>query len=135
MLIVQSYDYHGPNTAQAMTAEMYQCSIPLILTNLADLGRSKLLIQNLLSLVQTSRRLPIGLPPEIIDYVERSRNPDIYTREFVELVQRLNQQLKGRSLAYADFRDTLAKEMITAFPDCQEEIKKTVESTGGKIQS
>ncbi|KAF1350822.1 mediator of RNA polymerase II transcription subunit 10 [Delphinella strobiligena] len=117
MLIVQSYDYHGPNTAQAMTAEI------------------KLLIQNLLSLVQTSRRLPIGLPPEIIDYVERSRNPDIYTREFVELVQRLNQQLKGRSLAYADFRDTLAKEMITAFPDCQEEIKKTVESTGGKIQS
>lgn len=135
MLIVQSYDYHGPNTAQAMTAEMYQCSILQILTNLADFGRSKLLIQNLLSLVQTSRRLPIGLPPEIIDYVERSRNPDIYTREFVELVQRLNQQLKGRSQAYADFRDILAKEMTTAFPDCQEEIKKTVESTGGKIQS
>lgn len=135
MLIVQSYDYHGPNTAQAMTAEMYQCSILQILTNLADFGRSKLLIQNLLSLVQTSRRLPIGLPPEIIDYVERSRNPDIYTREFVELVQRLNQQLKGRSQAYADFRDILAKEMMTAFPDCQEEIKKTVESTGGKVQS
>src|ERR1700712_1273701 len=35
----------------------------------------------------------IQLPPEIIDYVDSARNPDIYTREFVELVQRGNQDL------------------------------------------
>ncbi|CAD0014599.1 unnamed protein product [Aureobasidium pullulans] len=68
---------------------------------------------------------------EIIEYVERSRNPDIYTREFVELVQRLNQQLKGRSQAFADFRDILAREMTGALPDCKQDIKMVVESTGG----
>lgn len=97
-----------------------------------DTCSSKRLFQSLLQLVQTSRRLPIGLPPEIIDYVERSRNPDIYTREFVELVQRLNQQLKGRSEAYADFRDALAREMTSALPDCRDDIRKIMESTGGK---
>ncbi|CAD0090443.1 unnamed protein product [Aureobasidium vineae] len=72
------------------------------------------------------------LPPEVIEYVERSRNPDIYTREFVELVQRLNQQLKGRSQAFADFRDILAREMAGALPDCKQDITMVVESTGGK---
>ncbi|GAB7351209.1 hypothetical protein MBLNU459_g1647t1 [Dothideomycetes sp. NU459] len=115
LLIVQSYDYHGSNTAQAMTSEI------------------KTLIHNLLSLCQSARRLPIGLPPEIIDYVERSRNPDIYTREFVELIQRLNQQLKGRSEGYANFRDILAREMMSALPDCRDDIKKVVESTGGRV--
>lgn len=73
------------------------------------------------------------MPPEVIDYVERSRNPDIYTREFVELVQRLNQQLKGRSQAYADFRDVLAREMMSALPDCREDVRRVVESTGGQV--
>lgn len=90
------------------------------------------MIKNLLSLCQTARRLPTGLPPEIIDYVERSRNPDIYTREFVELVQKLNQQLKGRSQAFADFRDILAREMMGALPDCKQDITMVVESTGGR---
>lgn len=83
--------------------------------------------------MQTARRLPTSLPPEIIDYVEKSRNPDIYTREFVELVQKLNQQLKGRSQAYADFRDILAREMMSALPDCREDVKRTLEATGGKV--
>jgi mediator of RNA polymerase II transcription subunit 10 len=90
---------------------------------------SKRLIQNLLSLCQTARVLPTSLPPEVIEYVERSRNPDIYTREFVELVQRLNQQLKGRSQAFADFRDILAREMTAALPDCKQDITMVVEST------
>lgn len=47
----------------------------------------------------------------------------------------MNQQLKGRSDAYADFRDALAREMMSALPDCQEDIKRTVEATGGKVQA
>ena len=85
--------------------------------------------------MESSQRLPVGLPPEVIDYVERSRNPDIYTREFVELVQRLNQRLKGRSQAFADFRDILAREMMVALPECTEDIKKAVQSTGGQIEA
>ncbi|THX66171.1 mediator of RNA polymerase II transcription subunit 10 [Aureobasidium pullulans] len=113
MLICQAHEFRGTQTQEAMTFEI------------------KRLIQNLLALCQTARTLPTGLPQEIIEYVERSRNPDIYTREFVELVQRLNQQLKGRSQAFADFRDILAREMTGALPDCKEDIKMVVERTGG----
>ncbi|KAJ5677715.1 Mediator complex subunit Med10 [Penicillium maclennaniae] len=68
----------------------------------------------------------IQLPPEIIDYVDSARNPDIYTREFVELVQRGNQDLKGKREAFAGFRDVLAREMRSAMPECRGEVDRIV---------
>lgn len=41
--------------------------------------------------------------------------------------------MKGRSQAYADFRDALAREMMSALPDCRDDVRRVVESTGGKI--
>lgn len=76
----------------------------------------------------------IQLPPEIIDYVDAARNPDIYTREFVELVQRGNQDLKGKREAFAGFRDVLAREMRSAMPECRAEVDRAVAastSSGG----
>ncbi|RDW93324.1 mediator complex subunit NUT2 [Aspergillus mulundensis] len=74
----------------------------------------------------------IALPPEIIDYVDASRNPDIYTREFVELVQRGNQDLKGKKEAFADFRDVLAREMRSAMPEVRGEVDRVIQATGGE---
>lgn len=68
----------------------------------------------------------ISLPPEIIDYVDSSRNPDIYTREFVELVQKSNQDLKGKAEAFESFRDILAKEMVAALPELKGEVERTL---------
>ncbi|KAL1993618.1 hypothetical protein VTN49DRAFT_2287 [Thermomyces lanuginosus] len=68
----------------------------------------------------------IQLPPEIIDYVDAARNPDIYTREFVELVQRGNQDLKGKQEAFAGFRDILAREMRSAMPECRGEVDRVL---------
>ncbi|OJJ89689.1 mediator complex subunit NUT2 [Aspergillus glaucus CBS 516.65] len=68
----------------------------------------------------------IQLPPEIIDYVDSARNPDIYTREFVELVQRGNQDLKGKREAFASFRDVLAREMRSAMPECRGEVERVM---------
>lgn len=73
----------------------------------------------------------IQLPPEIIDYVDAARNPDIYTREFVELVQRGNQDLRGKREAFAGFRDVLAREMRGAMPECRGEVDRVVVATGG----
>ncbi|KAJ5084517.1 Mediator complex subunit Med10 [Penicillium alfredii] len=73
----------------------------------------------------------IQLPPEIIDYVDAARNPDIYTREFVELVQRGNQDLRGKREAFAGFRDVLAREMRSAMPECRGEVDRVVSATGG----
>ncbi|KAF2486449.1 putative mediator of RNA polymerase II transcription subunit [Neohortaea acidophila] len=117
MLLAQAHDYHGPNTQQAMAAEI------------------KSLLQNLILVTNTARRLPTYLPIEIIQYVEASRNPDIYTREFVELVMRYNQQQKGRSEAFATFRDILGREMASGIPDIKEDVKRVVEATGGKVES
>lgn len=75
----------------------------------------------------------VQLPPEIIDYVDAARNPDIYTREFVELVQRGNQDLKGKQEAFASFRDVLAREMRSAMPECRREVDRVVEATGGNV--
>lgn len=74
----------------------------------------------------------IQLPPEIIDYVDAARNPDIYTREFVELVQRGNQDLKGKAEAFAGFRDLLGREMENAMPECKGEVGRVLRATGGR---
>ena len=50
----------------------------------------------------------------------------------MELVQRGNQDLKGKKEAFASFRDVLAREMRSAMPECRREVDKVVMATGGK---
>lgn len=114
-LIVQSLDHQGTLTEDAMKREIQS------------------LIQNLVLLTRTAPSLPLEIPPDIIRYVEQARNPDIYTREFVELAQAQNQRLRGKSEAFAQLRDILAKEIMTAMPEVRNEVKRVVESTGGRI--
>ena len=94
--------------------------------------RSQVLTSSLLRLHETSSSLSVQIPPEIIEYVETGRNPDIYTREFVELVQRQNAMLKAKSDALAAFRDVLGDEIATAWPNLRKFVKNTEngETTG-----
>ncbi|KAM7188685.1 mediator of RNA polymerase II transcription subunit 10 [Naviculisporaceae sp. PSN 640] len=73
----------------------------------------------------------IGIPLPLIQYVEDGRNPDIYTREFVELVRRMNQLAKGKVYAFRNFRDVLAHEMNSALPELRDDVQRVLESTGG----
>lgn len=91
------------------------------------------LVQNLVKLSQSAPSVHVDIPPEVTSYVEGSRNPDIFTREFVETVQRMNQLLKGRAEAYSLMRDILAKDIVSAIPELREDVKEVVESTGGTI--
>ncbi|KAG6039935.1 hypothetical protein E4U19_002230 [Claviceps sp. Clav32 group G5] len=75
--------------------------------------------------------LPL-VPPELLDYVESGRNPDIYTREFTELTRRGNQLMRGKALAFGDFRDVLAREISTAMPELRGDVERVVEETGGR---
>ncbi|CEJ81969.1 Putative Transcription factor subunit Med10 [[Torrubiella] hemipterigena] len=84
--------------------------------------------------VHTTASAPDSLPsvpPELLEYVENGRNPDIYTREFVELVRRGNQLMRGKTHAFADFRDVLAKNICKANPELREDVVRVVEATGG----
>ncbi|KAL2156559.1 hypothetical protein VTH82DRAFT_1304 [Thermothelomyces myriococcoides] len=71
------------------------------------------------------------IPEPLIHYVENGRNPDIYTREFVELVRRMNQLARGKMHAFAHFRDVLAREMASALPELRSDIDRVLDATGG----
>lgn len=68
-----------------------------------------------------------------MSYVENSRNPDIFTREFVETVQRMNQMLYGRVDAYRTLQEQLALHVSSAIPELKDDVTSVVESTGGKM--
>ncbi|KAI9656494.1 MAG: RNA polymerase II mediator complex subunit [Bathelium mastoideum] len=125
-LIVQSHDHHGPATQNAQAN-----SIRSLARNLAQLSN---LAAEYSNAANPSSKSPIpAIPPEIIQYVEEGRNPDIYTREFVEIVQKHNQLLKGRAEAMARFRDILARQVKGAMPELEGSVRTIVEKTGGKL--
>lgn len=86
-----------------------------------------------MKLSQKAPSVHIDIPPEVTSYVEGSRNPDVYTREFVETVQRMNQMMKGRFDAYRMLQEQLAWQLSSAIPEMKDDIAKVVESTGGKV--
>ncbi|MCJ1226900.1 RNA polymerase II mediator complex subunit [Toensbergia leucococca] len=102
------HGYLGPETQQELVRKISQLS------------------NSLSSLSTSASNLPTQIPPEIIDYVEDGRNPDIYTREFVELAQKGNQYLKGKSEAFAAFRDVLAEEIVRAMPEMKAEVGRVM---------
>jgi len=116
MLLVQAHEYQGQDTQRAMSTEI------------------RTLVQNLQSLSLTAQRLPTHLPLDVIRYVEGSRNPDIYTREMVELCMRYNQEQKGRAEAYSSFRDILASKIAVGIPDIKDDVKAVVEAAGGRLE-
>lgn len=104
-----------------------------------ETGRAQLsneikdLITNLQELTRTSRRLPTTVPIDLIQYVEEKRNPDVYKRQIVELVMQYNQLQKGRALAFADFRDILGREMMSAIPDIRDDVRMVLQASGGQV--
>ena len=95
--------------------------------------RSQLLtlLRSLSRFSGSSQHLGLSVPADVIAYVEAGRNPDIYTREFVEATQRLNQERKGRSESYAAFRDVLANEIATEMPDLKHDVEGVLDRTNG----
>jgi mediator of RNA polymerase II transcription subunit 10 len=77
----------------------------------------------------------VDIPPEVTNYVESSRNPDIFTREFVETVQRMNQMLKGRSDALQMLQEQIAWQLTNVIPELKDDVVKAVESSGGRVSA
>ena len=69
-----------------------------------------------------------------MQYVEDKRNPDVYKRQIVEMVMQYNQIQAGKAQAFADFRDILGRELMSAIPDIRQDVKMVVESTGGRVE-
>lgn len=113
-LMLHAYNYPSTSTNSAIKSELIAA------------------LQSLISLSKHSEQLQLDVPIDVITYVEHGRNPDIYTREFVEMVQRLNQEWKGRVMAYRMFRDILAEEIKAGLPDLSAGIDQVLSNTGGQ---
>lgn len=74
----------------------------------------------------------ILIPPELLHYVDGGRNPDIYTREFVELARRGNQIMKGKQEAFGGFRDLLAREIGRGCPELRDDVNQVLKGGGVK---
>jgi len=109
---VQIHDFQGTETAKLGLAN----NINKIVDQLRGISDRKDL-QN------------VQIPLDIVNYVEDGRNPDIYTKEFVEVVRKLNQYLNGKSLAFQNFRDTLGASIKREFPELAEDVDDIKERT------
>ena len=52
----------------------------------------------------------------------------------MELVQKGNQYLKGKSEAFAGFRNVLAEEIVKSMPEMKDDVKKVLERRDGESQ-
>ncbi|KAJ9655466.1 RNA polymerase II mediator complex subunit [Neophaeococcomyces mojaviensis] len=72
----------------------------------------------------------VRVAPDIIDYVDAGRNPDIYTREFIELVQRGNSVMNGKQKAFRDFSKIFAQVLKDNFDGMDDEVDTIMRHAG-----
>ncbi|CAK7202137.1 RNA polymerase II mediator complex subunit [Sporothrix eucalyptigena] len=119
MLHTSAYDAAGPHTSlDALVAEVRILSQALRDVNEVATQDGPLSLDSPAGLTLPS------IPRDLVQYVEAGRNPDIYTREFVELVRRTNQLRAGKRGAFAQFRDTLAGQIRSALPELSGDVDK-----------
>ncbi|OBA19189.1 hypothetical protein METBIDRAFT_33400 [Metschnikowia bicuspidata var. bicuspidata NRRL YB-4993] len=56
------------------------------------------------------------IPVDVLTYIEDGRNPDIYSREFVEVTAKSNARLKGKMLAFRKLLEVLGDKLVEEFP-------------------
>ncbi|KAG7196275.1 Mediator of RNA polymerase II transcription subunit 10 [Scheffersomyces spartinae] len=75
-----------------------------------------------------------SIPVDVIQYIEEGRNPDIYTREFVEVNAKSNARIKGRMQGFAKLRDVLGTKLAQEFPRLTPTIKDIQERTSLQME-
>ncbi|ODQ68568.1 subunit of the RNA polymerase II mediator complex [Nadsonia fulvescens var. elongata DSM 6958] len=94
--------------------------------------RVNMTTQQFRSLVETSADLTEAIPIDVIQYIEDGRNPDVYTREFVEVLAKQNHYLNGKMEATRQFRDILAEQIKIAYPDLELAVNNSLKRTDDK---
>ncbi|SCU98649.1 LAFA_0G19350g1_1 [Lachancea sp. 'fantastica'] len=69
------------------------------------------------------------VPMEVLQYIEDGRNPDVYTRDFVEAIRRSNQYQRAKMNGLKQLRDSLAEKIVAEFPDMQDSVKDILQRT------
>lgn len=74
----------------------------------------------------------VNVPLEVVQYIEDGRNPDIYTREFVEAIRRSNQYQRAKMHGMGMLRDSLAEKIKEQFPELKDDVENIVQRTNMK---
>lgn len=74
----------------------------------------------------------VNVPIEVVQYIEDGRNPDIYTREFVEAIRRSNQYQRAKMQGLKQLRDSLAEKISEEFPDLEPSVHNIIQRTTPK---
>ncbi|SCU96137.1 LAME_0F15038g1_1 [Lachancea meyersii CBS 8951] len=69
------------------------------------------------------------VPMEVVQYIEDGRNPDVYTRDFVEAIRRSNQYQRAKMNGLKQLRDRLAEKIVAEFPDMQDSVTDILHRT------
>ena len=101
------YDYSNTEDTQNSILN----NLNKIFTNLKDLNTASFELANDKS--ETSQNM--NIPLDVIQYIESTRNPDVYTREFIESIKLANdyQREKQSALKYMSLK--LGEGIIEAF--------------------
>lgn len=102
----------------------------LLVDKMTDLAQSLNRLQNMTS-ATASPNNPIHnvrIAPEIVDYVDDGRNPDIFTRDFVENVQRGNAVINGKQKAFKDFSEVFAQVLKEGMPELSRHVDRVMEN-------
>ncbi|KAI5804406.1 transcription factor subunit Med10 of mediator complex-domain-containing protein [Geopyxis carbonaria] len=116
-LLVSTHGFAGPDSTDT------------IATTISELVHQ---FQSITAAASAPSLAGVAFPQEVIQYVEDGRNPDIYTREFVEMAQKSNQYANGKVGAFRGFRDVLAEQIVAGFPELGGEVEKVLGGTGGR---
>ena len=128
------HGYLGPDTQQELVRKVYNnpsipLEVPLHFPTNVGCGRTQL-SDSLAALSNAASSTPARAPPELIhQFIDDGRNPDIYTREFIEQIQLLNREMKGKCEAFASFGAILGAEMTKAIPNLEDDVARIL-STG-----
>ncbi|CAF9909150.1 MAG: RNA polymerase II mediator complex subunit [Heterodermia speciosa] len=112
------HGYLGPETQQVLVRKVTQLS------------------DSLAALSNTASSTSARAPPELIhQFIDDGRNPDIYTREFIEQIQLLNREMKGKCEAFASFGAILGAEMTKAMPTLEDDVARILSAGSAESAS
>ncbi|OQU96540.1 hypothetical protein CLAIMM_02608 [Cladophialophora immunda] len=104
----------------------------LLVDKFSDLTNSLSQLKRLTSPTESPNNYihQVAIAPEIVDYVDDGRNPDIFTRDFVENVQRGNAVINGKQQAFRDFTEIFAQKLKEGIPGVSREVDRVLRNAG-----
>lgn len=92
-------DFHPETGQPALNQKVNQ-----IVNSLCNINKFKSSVAN------------IQVPTEVFEYIDSGKNPQFYTKDYMEKALTKNEEVKGKIETYSKFKKTLIDELCKVFP-------------------